>query len=157
MPPKENNAMFEKIVAAIDSDPDRGGKVVSTAGVLAQAFNSEVLVVHVRELERPAALMGTARPGALPPLVHVESEEAAKMLVDGAVARLRGSELRAAGLVHPGSGEGSTAKELVEIASSYDAKLIVVGDRGARVSDLLLGGVAHKIVQLAPCSVILVR
>jgi nucleotide-binding universal stress UspA family protein len=157
LPHEESIAMFEKIVAAIDSDPDRGGRVVSTAGELAQAFNSEVLLVHVRELERPAGLMGTARPGALPPLVHVESEEAAKMLVDGAVARLRGSELRARGLVHPGSGEGSTARELLEIASSYDATLIIVGDRGARVTDLLLGGVAHKIVQLAPCSVLLVR
>lgn len=149
--------MFEKIVAAIDSDPDRAGHVVSRAGELARAFNSEVLIVHVRELERPAGLMGTARPGALPPLVHVESEEAAKMLVDGAVARLRESGLRAEGRVHPGSGEGSTARELLEIASSYDATLIIVGDRGARVTDLLLGGVAHKIVQLAPCSVLLVR
>jgi nucleotide-binding universal stress UspA family protein len=33
----------------------------------------------------------------------------------------------------------------------------VVGDRNSRVSDVLLGGVAHRIVHLAPCSVLLVR
>jgi nucleotide-binding universal stress UspA family protein len=149
--------MFEKIVAAIDSDPDRTAKVVGTAGELAKLASSEVLVVHVRELERPATLVGAARPGAIPPSLHPESEQDARLLVDGAVGRLRDTGVRAEGLVHPGSGEGTTARELVGIAASFGANLIVVGDRHARVTDVLLGGVAHKIVQLAPCSVLLVR
>ena len=33
----------------------------------------------------------------------------------------------------------------------YGATLIVVGDRGSRVSDVLLGSVAHRIVHLAAC------
>jgi nucleotide-binding universal stress UspA family protein len=35
--------------------------------------------------------------------------------------------------------------------------VIIVGDRGSRVTDLLLGSVAHKIVHSAPCPVLLVR
>jgi len=45
--------MFEKIVAAIDNDPERSAKVVDAARELAQKFQSEVVVAHVREVERP--------------------------------------------------------------------------------------------------------
>jgi nucleotide-binding universal stress UspA family protein len=67
--------MFERIVAAIDSDPERGAKVAAAAQELAQQSGSRALVVHVREVERPAAMVGMARPRALPPVLHVESEE----------------------------------------------------------------------------------
>ena len=148
--------MFERIVAAIDSDAERGAKIVAAAQELAQKFGSRVLVVHVREVERPAAMVGLARPGALPPALRVESEEDAKALVDAAVERLRNAGVRAAGQVGHGVA-GSTARELLEIAQSFGATLIVVGDRGSRVSDVLLGGVAHRIVHLAACPVLLVR
>ena len=58
-------------------------------------------------------------------------------------------------MVQPG--EGSTAKELLKIAQDFGATLIVVGDRGQRVADLLLGGVAQKVLRDADCSVLLVR
>jgi nucleotide-binding universal stress UspA family protein len=147
--------MFERIIAAIDSDPERSARVVEAAQELAQKFSSRVVVAHVREVERPAAIIGTARPGALPPALHFESEEEARALVDAAVARLQSVGVRADGQI--GVGAGSTARELLAIAQSHDATLIVVGDRGSRVSDLLLGSVAHRIVHLADCPVLLVR
>jgi nucleotide-binding universal stress UspA family protein len=148
--------MFERIVAAIDSDPERSARVVEAAQELAQKFSSEVVVAHVREVERPAAMVApTARPGALPPALHFESEEEARALVDAAVARLQSEGVRADGQI--GVGAGSTARELLAIAQSHGATLIVVGDRGSRVSDLLLGSVAHRIVHLADCPVLLVR
>ncbi len=147
--------MFERIVAAIDTDPDRSVLVADAATQLAVAFRSQVLVVHVRDLERSAALVGAGRPGATPPLLHIESEEEATALVNGVVERLRGADVSAEGRVH--SGEGSTARELLEVAKDHRASLIIAGDRGSRVTDLLLGSVAHKIVHLAPCPVLLVR
>jgi nucleotide-binding universal stress UspA family protein len=148
--------MFERIVAAIDSDAERGAKIVAAAQELAPKFGSSVLVVHVREVERPAAMVGLARPSALPPALRVESEEDATALVEAAVERLRNAGVRATGQVGHGV-VGSTARELLEIAQAYGATLIVVGDRGSRVSDVLLGGVAHRIVHLAACPVLLVR
>ena len=149
--------MFERIVAAIDSDPERSTKVVEAARELAQKFHSTVLVAHVREVERPTAMVAAAaRPGALPPSVHFESEEDAMALVDTAVGRLRSAGLRADGEVGPGAA-GSTAHELLAIARSHHSTLIVVGDRDSRVTDVLLGGVAHKIAHLADCPVLLVR
>jgi len=149
--------MFERIVAAIDSDPERSVRVVEAAKELAQKFSSEVVVAHVREVERPAAMVApTARPGALPPVVHVESEEEARALVDAAVTRLQSAGIRADGQIAPGT-TGSTARELLAIAQAHDATLIVVGDRGSRVTDVLLGSVAYRIVHRAECPVLLVR
>lgn len=148
--------MFERIVAAIDSDPERAGKVVETTRELARALDSRVMVVHVRELERPAAMVGTARPSALPPALHLESEEDARALVDDAVGTLQRAGVRADGRIGHGA-EGSTARELLDMARSYRADLIVVGDRGSRVTDVLLGGVANRIAHLADCPVMLVR
>ena len=148
--------MFEKLVAAIDSDPDRSVRVIAAAAEMARAFSSEVLVAHVRDLERPAAMVVTAaRAGATAPAVHLESEEEAKRLVDSAVEQLREVGITATGQV--GSGIGSTARELLSIASSFGATVIVIGDRGSHVTDVLLGSVAHRVVHLAEVPVLLVR
>src|SRR5207245_1556830 len=78
---------------------------------------------------------------------HLESEEEARQLVDAAVERLRGDGVQAEGQVGPGA--GSTARDLLAIADSAGANLIVIGDRGSHVSDVLLGSVAHRVVHLA--------
>ena len=148
--------MFERIVAAIDTDTERAAQVMQAAQELAQAFHSEVLVVHVRQLERSPASMATAgRPGGLPPLVHLETEDRAEELVNSAVDQLRSSGVRVRGQV--GSAAGSTARQLLDVASEFGANLIVVGDRDSRVTDVVLGGVAHRIVHLAECPVLIVR
>jgi len=87
--------VFERIVAAIDNDPDRSGRVVDAARELAEAFKSDVLVAHVRDLERPAAMVvSTARGGATQPAVHLESEEQARQLVEAAVGWARESRIK---------------------------------------------------------------
>jgi nucleotide-binding universal stress UspA family protein len=90
----------------------------------------------------------TARASALQPALHFETEEEATELVEGAVEQVRGVAVTVRGEVV--SGAGSTARELLEIARSFEATLIIVGDRSSRVTDLLLGDVAHRIVHLAP-------
>jgi nucleotide-binding universal stress UspA family protein len=147
--------MFEKIVAAVDSDPERSAKVLEAAKELALACNSEVLVAHVRELERTLSMVGSAGHAGIPPALHLESEELARELVDTAVATLRSAGVEARGQVGPAT--GSTARELLNIAREFDSTVIVVADRGSQVSDLLLGSVAHRIVHLAECSVLLAR
>jgi nucleotide-binding universal stress UspA family protein len=148
--------MFEKIVAAIDSDPERSVRVLEASATLARAFESQVLVVHVRDVERPAAMVSTAGRGSgVPPALHFESEEEARRLVDDAVERLRAEGVQAEGQVGPGA--ASTARELLAIATAAGATQIVIGDRGSHVTDLLLGSVAHRVVHLAEIPVLLVR
>ena len=53
---------------------------------------------------------------------------------------------------------GDPAVVLVEIAREVDAELLVVGRRGGDfVARTLLGSVAERIVQQAPCDVLVVR
>lgn len=146
--------MYERIVAAIDNDPDRSVKVVQAVAQLAKAVGSTVLVVHVRDVERPAALV-TGRAGAIPPALHLESEEEARELVENAVAQLRDEGVQAEGQVEPGPGR--TARQLLAIAEAAGANLIAVGDRSSAVTDVLLGSVAHRVVHLAQIPVLLVR
>jgi nucleotide-binding universal stress UspA family protein len=148
--------VYERIVAAIDRDLDRANQVVQAAQEMGRAFGSSVLVVHVRDVERKASsLVAAGRPGALPPAIHFETEESAQELVDGAVQKLHHAGVTAKGEVGPGA--GSTARELLDMAHTFGANRIVVGDRDSRVTDVILGGVAHRIVHLADCPVLLVR
>ena len=146
---------FQRIVAALDIDPVRSEVVVRAVEQLARATGGDVLVVHVQELERPAVIAGTPRPGALAPAAPFGTAHEAKVMVDTTVERLRATGIVAEGVVEPA--EGSTARELLRIANDFGATVIVVGDRGSRVTDLLLGSVAHKIVRDAGCSVLLAR
>ncbi|HEX4214223.1 MAG TPA: universal stress protein [Candidatus Dormibacteraeota bacterium] len=146
--------MFERIVAAIDDDAFRRKRVIEATRELAAARQSTVTVAHILELERRAA---TGRPTtitAAPP--RLEDEALAKALVEEALAALREAGVNAKGVVRSGGGS-PTAKELLSIAGEADADLIIVGDRGAHLSDLLLGGVAYRIVHAARCPVLLVR
>ena len=147
--------MFEKIVVGVDSEPGRAGRVVAAAEVVARAANAEILVAHVQELELSAAIAATPHAGALHPLYSDDGSSQTEAFVDLTVERFRRAGLGARGVVQPG--EGSTAKELLKIAQDFGATLIVVGDRGQRVADLLLGGVAQKVLRDADCSVLLVR
>ncbi len=151
--------MFEHIVAAIDDDTIRRGRVIDATREIASALKSTVLVAHVRELERPGPTTG--RPTALvssgttPAPIMLEDAALARALVDEAVRTLEKDGVEATGVVREGGGQ--TAKELLELAEESRADLIVVGDRGVHVTDLLLGSVAHRIVHGAPCPVLLIR
>jgi len=53
---------------------------------------------------------------------------------------------------------GDAASVLIEVARQEEADLLIIGPRGrSGVADLLLGGVARKVAQQAPCSVAVVR
>ena len=149
--------MFEHIVAAIDDDTIRRGRVIDATRELASALKSTVVIAHIRELERPTS---TGRPttlvtGISPGGFTLEDETLAKGLVDEAVRTLAKDGVQATGVVREGGGQ--TAKELLDLVEENDADLIVIGDRGVHLTNLLLGNVAHRIVHGAPCPVLLVR
>jgi nucleotide-binding universal stress UspA family protein len=151
--------LFEHIVAAIDDDTIRRGRVIDATREIAAALKSTVVVAHVRELERPGPTTGrpttlVSSAAAAAPIM-LEDAALARALVDEAVRTLAKDGVDATGVVREGGGQ--TARELLELAEENDADLIVVGDRGVHVTDLLLGSVAHRIVHGAPCPVLLIR
>lgn len=137
--------MFEKILLAVDgSEPSR--RAVPVAGDLARRYGGEVLVLHVREHE---VTWGAD--------VDVETPEEATDLVDEVVRTLKdlGASARSEVVRAP---LGQTPRVILDMAREHGAGLIVMGTRG--LSDwgrLLMGSVAHKVLHLAECPVLVVR
>ncbi len=54
--------------------------------------------------------------------------------------------------------EGNPAEAILKAAKQVDADLIVLGTRGlSDLKGLLLGSVSHKVIQLSPCSCLVVK
>jgi nucleotide-binding universal stress UspA family protein len=137
--------MFERMVVAVDGSP-RSEKTLAVAVDLAGRYAAEVTVVHVRESERYEATdidMG-------PPI-------RAEDLVEQALQRFRDAGVEVRGEIRR-VGAGRTPEQIVDVASTTQADLIVMGTRGmTEWRSLLLGGVATKVVHHATCPVLLVR
>lgn len=134
--------MLERILLAID-ESGHARKAVPAAIELARAGGGMVQVLHVRELEyAPATVVG-------------DSREDAEQLVAGVVEELKQAGVAAEGSVRTSTGP---ARAILEHARDLDATMIVLGSRGlSALGGLLLGSVAHKIIQLATCPVLVVR
>jgi nucleotide-binding universal stress UspA family protein len=137
--------MFERIVLAVDgSEPAQ--RAVLVAADIASKYGSEVIVVHVAEQQ-----LGLGGPIAYDTTEEAtrDADDAARSWKDlGVSAR---AEARAALA-------GRAAQEIMDVAASEDAGLIVMGSRG--MSDwegLLVGSVAHKVVHLSSVPVLIVR
>jgi nucleotide-binding universal stress UspA family protein len=137
--------MLEKILLAVDMS-DHARKAVPAAAELARAGGGSVHVLHVRELHYP-----------VPPTVVGDSPEEAQQLVDGVVAELEQAGVGADGVVRQITG-GSPAAAILEQARETGAGMVVLGSRGlSDLGGLLLGSVAHKVIQLSSCPVLVVR
>jgi nucleotide-binding universal stress UspA family protein len=137
--------MLEKLLLAVD-DSDHSRKAVPAAAELARAGGGTVHVLHVREVYYP-----------VPPRVAGDTPQEAQQLVDEAVAELQRAGVKAEGLVRSGTG-ASPAGAILEHAREIDAGLVIVGSHGrSSLGGLLLGGVAHKVIQLSSCPVLVVR
>ena len=138
--------MFQKVLLAVDGS-EHSGKAVPVAADIAKKSDGEVLVFHVREYQ-------VARGGGAYPL---EEEPHAQELVDGVTASLRAEGVRARGVVEPHV-VGSAARAILAEAEAEDADAIIMGCRGrSELAGLLLGSVAHKVIQLSHCPVVIAR
>jgi nucleotide-binding universal stress UspA family protein len=105
-----------------------------------------------------APVTGVPTSGAPPVSAMFESRnqqlETTNVLVQRAAERLAREDLRIDTLVR----EGDPGTEIIQEAESWPADLIVVGSHGHRgLKRLLLGSVAHYVVNHAPCSVQIAR
>jgi nucleotide-binding universal stress UspA family protein len=137
--------MFERIVLAVDgSEPAQ--RAVPVAADIASKYGSEVIAVHV--LEQQLGRGGTIAFETTDEALEI-AHHAAKSLKDAGVSARAVAESVISGRV---------AQEIMEIAVSEDAGLIVMGSRG--MSDwqgLLIGSVAHKVLHLSTVPVLIVR
>jgi nucleotide-binding universal stress UspA family protein len=133
--------MFERILLAVDGS-EHSKKAVAAAAEIARGSHGEVHVLHVHEV------------GSFAPL---ESSVESQALVDGIVEELLGAGVKAVGDA-VAARTGSTAATVLDGAMTFGSDLIVMGTRGlSDFSGLLLGSIAHKVIQHADCPVLVTR
>jgi nucleotide-binding universal stress UspA family protein len=135
-----------KILLATDGSGE-AELAATTAADLAKSTNSELHVVHVGEFLPTLLAQTEVQPAQL--------EREAQNLLDEQVRRLE----EAGGTV----GEahlrlGRADEEIVELAQSIGAGMIVMGSRGrGRIRRALMGSVSDSVVRHAHCPVTIVR
>jgi len=142
--------VISRILLAIDRSK-QALRAQQVAVKLGSSLPAEVEVLHIHETPLTASVYDaeTLR------RENVETSMEASTLVRRAVAALRDRGIRASGTVRPS--RGSTVREIVAAAREGRADLLVMGALGvSRWRELLVGGVAHAAVQLAPCPVLIV-
>ena len=138
-----------KILLATDGSRE-AELAATTASDLANATNSELHVVHVGELP---LVYHPERHGYR--AEYEEHEKEAKQLLEAQVERVRGASATVA-QAHLRMGRAD--EEIVELAHSIDAGMIVMGSRGqGRLRRALVGSVSESVVRHAHCPVTVVR
>ncbi len=148
------NRSFGKIVVAFDGSPD-SVRAVETGCILAQKFQSELVLVNVYTL--PVYGLASPLPGTLPNFDVLEDaakEKARKTLQGGmAVASKRGVKCRAELLEAP-----SVLQALVEFTDKEKPDLIVAGTRGMTgFKKMIVGSVSSGLVSHSKFPVLVVR
>jgi nucleotide-binding universal stress UspA family protein len=137
--------MLEKILFAVDGS-EWSRRAIPIVQELATKGDSDVLVVHVVE----AFVSGS-------PEVVGESHQEGRQLVDEVVAQLAAAGVRVKGEVLPALYR-SVANQILSIADDFKPGMMVVGSRGeGELRGLLLGSLAHKLIHLAECPVLVVH
>jgi nucleotide-binding universal stress UspA family protein len=140
--------MFNHILLGVDGS-EHALRAAKTAADLARNMKSEILRIVVAYDSVPPYLgepnMQTA--------ISARMKEAEKVLQ-------RAVEIvgEIPGEVHTETLEGPPAEAILDVANTRNCDLIVIGSRGlGRLTGLLLGSQSQKVVQHAPCPVLIVR
>jgi nucleotide-binding universal stress UspA family protein len=120
---------------------------------VAKADGGQLLVVHVLTPVGPLVGDGYVSPRTFEELERAARDQAQKRL-DALVARATKAGVRASAVI----AEGLAWQEVVKIARSKRADLIVMGTHGrSGLAKFFLGSVAERVIATAPCPVLTVR
>ena len=143
--------VIKKILCPTDfSEPSYEG--LGYAIELAELFNAELSVVHVLNVlpHNPTDPNISFEVPEFERIIHKESVNKLHELVKNRVP----ASIKAEAVI----GHGSPAKEIVRIAGEGKMDLIVIATQGnTGWHHLVMGSVAEKVVQHAPCPVFAVR
>jgi nucleotide-binding universal stress UspA family protein len=146
---------FNKILAPTDFSED-SNLALGYAVTLAQKFSSEIVVVHVDQPLAPV-MVSELNPGLDVSTMNRIAEEGRLLALkelDRTTAQLRESGIKARGLMRV----GAPFLEIINAAQSEVADLIVMGTHGRTgLAHVLMGSVAERVVNKAPCPVLTVR
>ncbi len=140
-----------KLILVPTDFSEASGAAVSAAVTLAQTFHAAIEILHV-DLNSAMVLPPPGDIIAMPIATEDAMARAAEQL-EQLVAEVRDKNIVCTGA----SESGRTYTAIVEHAMRIGAGLIVMGSHGRHgLGHLLLGSVAEKVVQNAPCAVLVV-
>jgi len=133
-----------KILFAYDGS-EESRRALRYAARLGEGDSVIVLTVSNKLIEAPATAAFT-EPGHEPEQLEDQLEPVREIMGDAGVEAEFISKI------------GNPAAEILDTAESRDVELIVVGRRGLHtVQRFLLGSIADRVVQHAPCDVLVVK
>lgn len=137
--------MFKLVLAATDGS-EAGDLAVEYAKDLVVDQKARMLVVHVDELVPGHG--GAHHAQALEPEIKTRIEEqVSKLKADGIDVDFEVHQVKVSGPAHA----------IADAATTAQADLIVLGSVGSGpLRGLLLGSVAHRLLQISPCPVLVV-
>lgn len=145
--------MFEKILVPVDGSK-HARYAIETAVELAKCHGSLVFLLHViRDLSLPEEIMSMIKAGEVTQSRMEILQDSAEIILENAAAKFK-----EAGIADV-RGEyvlGDPASQILVYAQDKNVDLIVLGHRGLGPTEGLLGGVARKLVNRTPISVLIV-
>lgn len=139
--------MFSKILLAADGS-EHSLRAAKVAGDLARAVKAEEIRVVVAYDPIPSYL-------GEPNLQHAID---ARVVEADAVLKAAVNEIGEFSEIHTEILEGSPAEAIIDVATTRNSSLIVMGSRGrGRIAGAVLGSNSQKVVSHAPCPVLIVR
>jgi len=151
--------MSRKFLVAVDGS-DHGWKALDLAADLANSSDAELVIAHVVHPEPvPAVLAQIAKAEGVPFEEEVarfyEGRAVGNKIVIEAEARARKTGLER---INTRVAEGHAANWIIDLAKNEHVDMIFLGSRGlSDVKSLLMGGVSHKVMNLAPCTCVAVK
>jgi len=157
--------MYRKILVALDQSPAR--KILFEKGIsMAKAMKAELMLVHVLSAydEASPGLPVRAYHSYYPIVDSVAWDTYQKRweaYEQAGIAELRqlSEEAHSQGVsTEFTQTAGDPGRVICDIANTWDADLIMVGNRGrSGLSEFLLGSVSNYVMHHAPCSVLVVH
>ncbi|PRS01649.1 universal stress protein [Bacillus atrophaeus] len=148
--------MFNKMLVAIDGS-EMSVKALDAAVHLAKEHQAELSILHVgREaVVATSSLTGIVYvPEHFIDEIRQEVKKEGLHILENAKAKAAESGVQA-DIIYA---QGEPAHEILNNAKEKGVSLIIVGSRGiSGLKEMMLGSVSHKVSQLSPCPVLIVR
>ncbi len=137
----------KKILVAIDGS-EHSNLVITKAIEYARLLNGEIVLVYCH-IKFPSVMAQLHRDKEISNIIKY-----AEQLVAPYLARIRESDIR----VEERLMEEPAGTRISEIARIEKCDLIIMGSRGlTNLASLIVGSVTNRVLQTAPCSVLVIR
>jgi nucleotide-binding universal stress UspA family protein len=143
---------FKRILVASDLSPVSKG-AHATAVLFAKATRSELMFLHVIEPVSPNVPTEFVQPVVFETM-EAENRQRAERQIARLASAARRSGVRAKTMLLA----GPPARQIIRVARTYDADLLVMGTHARRgLAKTMFGSVASYVLTRAPCPVVTVR